>query len=100
VRGQGCSPRSGARVVRRRDFREDEFGPTADEFDVGRSPNHHLAFGFGTHFCLGAALARLEARILFEELLDRHSTIELVAPVRRNPSHLIAGVLEATFSFG
>jgi cytochrome P450 len=82
------------------DFDEDEFGPDADAFDVGRSPNHHLAFGFGTHFCLGAALARLEARILFEELLARYSHVELVAPVRRNPSHLIAGVLEATFAFG
>jgi len=81
-------------------FDEDEFGPTAGQFDVGRNPNHHLAFGFGTHFCLGAALARLEARILFEELLERFAQLELVAPVRRNPSHLIAGVLEATFAFG
>jgi cytochrome P450 len=81
------------------DFDEDEFGPDADRFDVGRDPNHHLAFGFGTHFCLGAALARLETRILFEELLDRYTHVELTAPVRRNPSHLIAGVLEATFLF-
>jgi cytochrome P450 len=82
------------------DFDEDEFGPTADRFDVGRDPNHHLAFGFGTHFCLGAALARLEARILFEELATRFATIELAAPVRRNPSHLLAGVLEATVVLG
>jgi cytochrome P450 len=82
------------------DFDEDEFGPTADRFDVGRDPNHHLAFGFGTHFCLGAALARLEARILFEELARRAPTIELAAPVRRNPSHLLAGVLEATVVLG
>jgi cytochrome P450 len=81
------------------DFDEDEFGPDADRFDVGRHPNHHLAFGFGTHFCLGAALARLEARILFEELVDRYTAVALTAPVRRNPSHLIAGVLEATFVF-
>jgi hypothetical protein len=47
-----------------------------------------------------AALARLETRILFEALLDRYSRVELVAPIRRNPSHLIAGVLEATFAFG
>jgi cytochrome P450 family 142 subfamily A polypeptide 1 len=40
-------------------------------FDVGRDPNPHVAFGFGTHFCLGAALARLEIRVLFEELLPR-----------------------------
>jgi cytochrome P450 len=78
------------------DFDEDEFGPTADRFDVGRNPNHHLAFGFGTHFCLGAALARLEARIVFEELATRFTTIQPVGPARRNPSHLLAGVLEAT----
>jgi cytochrome P450 family 142 subfamily A polypeptide 1 len=40
-----------------------------DRFDVTRRHNHHVAFGFGTHFCLGANLARLELRILFEELL-------------------------------
>ena len=40
-------------------------------FDVGRRHNHHVAFGFGTHFCLGASLARLEIRVMFEELLRR-----------------------------
>jgi cholest-4-en-3-one 26-monooxygenase len=42
-----------------------------DEFDVTRERNHHVAFGFGTHVCLGAALARLELRVLFEKLLNR-----------------------------
>jgi cholest-4-en-3-one 26-monooxygenase len=42
-----------------------------DRFDVARTPNDHLAFGFGPHYCLGAALAQLEARVLFEELLRR-----------------------------
>ncbi|XRQ06759.1 cytochrome P450 [Actinomadura welshii] len=46
-------------------------------FDVGRDPNKHLAFGFGVHYCLGAALARIEVRAFFEELLPRLNSIEL-----------------------
>ncbi|MFI0406314.1 cytochrome P450 [Actinomadura sp. 3N508] len=46
-------------------------------FDVGRDPNKHLAFGFGVHYCLGAALARVELRAFFEELLPRLESIEL-----------------------
>jgi len=42
-----------------------------DVFDVQRSHNHHVAFGFGTHFCLGSSLARIEIRVMFEELLRR-----------------------------
>jgi cytochrome P450 len=71
---------------------EAAFGPTADEFDIARSPNPQLAFGFGAHFCLGAALARLEVRIVLEELLDRYRTIELAGPVERLPNVSIAGI--------
>ncbi|MFF1450298.1 cytochrome P450 [Streptomyces sp. NPDC058274] len=46
-------------------------------FDVGRDPNKHLAFGFGVHYCLGAALARIEIRSLFAELLPRLESVEL-----------------------
>lgn len=46
-------------------------------FDVRRDPNPHLAFGHGVHFCLGAGLARLEMRVLFEELLPRVGSVEL-----------------------
>jgi cytochrome P450 family 142 subfamily A polypeptide 1 len=51
--------------------RDERVFESPDTFDVTRRHNHHVAFGFGTHFCLGANLARLELRILFEELLRR-----------------------------
>jgi cytochrome P450 family 142 subfamily A polypeptide 1 len=59
-----------------------------DTLDVTRQHNHHVAFGFGTHFCLGASLARLELRVMFEELLRRMPDMELVqgATPRRLPS--------------
>jgi cytochrome P450 len=46
-------------------------------FDVGRSPNKHLSFGFGVHYCLGAMLARMEVKALFAELVPRLRHIEL-----------------------
>jgi len=74
----------------------EEFGPTADRFDVGRSPNHHVAFGFGAHFCLGAALARLEVAAVLDALLDRGVTrLELAGPVGRSVSNIIAGTTVA-----
>jgi cytochrome P450 len=51
--------------------------PDPYRFDVGRSPNEHLAFGFGAHFCLGAQLARMEIRALLSELVPRLRSIEL-----------------------
>ena len=50
-----------------------------DQLDVRRSPNPHLAFGFGPHFCLGASLARLELKVMFEELLHRLPDIHLAS---------------------
>jgi cytochrome P450 len=67
------------------------FGLTADRFDIGRSPNPHLAFGHGAHYCIGAALARLEIRIVLEELASRFSTITPAGEVRRTMSSIIAG---------
>jgi len=49
-----------------------------ERFDVTRTPNHHLAFGFGTHFCLGAALARLEIKLFFEEFVRRVREMRVV----------------------
>jgi len=76
-----------------------EFGDSADLFDVGRTPNHHLAFGFGTHFCLGAALARIEIRVVLEALLAQGRMPSLVGDVRYSPSQIIAGVEFAEVQF-
>ncbi len=51
--------------------RDERHFPDAERFDVRRDIDHHLAFGYGIHFCLGAALARLEGRIVLDELLNR-----------------------------
>lgn len=74
---------------------EAEFGPAADRFDVGRSPNHHVALGHGPHFCLGAALARLELTAVLDGVCDRWTRIELAGPVRRSGSSIIAGITSA-----
>ncbi len=50
---------------------EREYGPTAGEFDIRRRAERHLAFGYGAHFCLGAALARMESKVALEEILRR-----------------------------
>ncbi len=64
-----------------------------ERFDITRSPNPHMAFGGGgPHFCLGASLARLEIRIMFEELLKRLPDIELDGPVQRLRSNFINGI--------
>jgi cytochrome P450 len=57
--------------------RDEEVFTDPFRFDVGRDPNRHLAFGFGAHYCLGAALAKLETRALFAELLSRVESVEL-----------------------
>ncbi len=75
------------------------FGSGADRLDVGRQPNPHVAFGFGPHFCLGAALARLEIRIVLEELTGRFATLEPAGEVTRAPSPVIAGVTAAPLRF-
>jgi cytochrome P450 PksS len=62
--------------------RDPEHFPDPDRFDVGRSPNRHIAFGGGIHFCLGAMLARIEAAIAFSTLLRRLPRIELAVSPR------------------
>jgi cytochrome P450 len=72
---------------------DEEVFPDADRFDVGRDPNPHMAFGSGgPHVCLGAHLARLEVRVMFEELIPRLANLEITGPVERLRSNFINGI--------
>jgi len=72
--------------------RDEEIFLNPDTFDVGRDPNDHLALAHGEHFCLGAHLARLEIRLVFEEILDRISDVELNGKVEWLASNLMHGI--------
>jgi cytochrome P450 len=72
--------------------RDEDVFPDADRFDIARSPNDHLAFGIGEHFCLGAGFARLELKVLFEELFGRYPDVEMAGPPERLRSTFIGGI--------
>jgi len=61
-------------------------------FDIARSPNRHVAFGFGVHVCLGASLARMEMRLAFAELLARVETFTPEGPIEWMPSNRLLGI--------
>jgi cytochrome P450 len=71
---------------------EDVIGETAQEFDIYRSPNQHLSFGYAQHFCLGVHLARLEGRVFFDELFKTFLSIEQTGPAKRIRSNLNNGL--------
>ncbi|MGE2737107.1 cytochrome P450 [Mycolicibacterium vaccae] len=72
----------------------------ADSFDIARKPNPHLGFGQGVHYCLGANLARLELRVIFEELLGRYASVGLAAPVEWTRSNRHTGIRHLVVEFG
>jgi cytochrome P450 len=79
--------------------RDADVFPEPDRFDIRRSPNEHLAFGIGEHFCLGANLARLELNVIFEEMLPRLRNPRLVGKPRRLRSNFVNGVKEMRIAF-
>jgi cytochrome P450 len=72
--------------------RDEEVFTDPFRFDAGRDPNKHLAFGFGVHYCLGAALARIETRALFAELLPRLESIELAGRPEWTATTFVGGL--------
>jgi cytochrome P450 len=90
----GCSISAGEKVQiwEGSANRDSSVFEAADTFDVTRKPNPHLGFGQGVHYCLGANLARLELRVLFEELLTRFSSFALVKPVEWTRSNRHTGI--------
>jgi cytochrome P450 len=83
--------------------RDEDVFENAFRFDVGRDPNYHVGFGLGTHFCLGANLARLEIRVMFEEILERYERFELTGPLAWTNNNRLLSLTELpvrTFSPG
>ena len=72
--------------------RDEEVFEDPFRFDVGRDPNKHLAFGYGVHFCLGAALARMEVNSFFTELLPRLKSIELTGAAEFVATTFVGGL--------
>jgi len=72
--------------------RDEHAFPNASRFDASRTPNPHLGFGQGIHFCLGAHLARLEVRAFFEEAFRRYGRMEVLGPAVRESSNWFRGV--------
>ena len=71
--------------------RDEDVFDHADTFDVGRSPNRHLGFGFGAHYCLGTHLAKLEGQALYRELIPRLRSIDLAGEVSYMQTVFVGG---------
>jgi len=79
--------------------RDEDVFSNADTFDIDRTPNRQLAFGNGAHLCLGQHLARLEMRILFEELLPRLKSVSLDGEPRYSESFFVSGLKALPIKF-
>jgi cytochrome P450 len=79
--------------------RDEEVFPNSDTFDIDRTPNRQLAFGYGAHLCLGQHLARLEMRILFEELLPKLKNVRLDGEARYIESWFVNGLKALPIAF-
>ncbi len=73
--------------------RDDRHFPKGEHFDIDRDTQGHLGFGFGNHFCLGASLARVQARLAFEAILERLPGLRPASdePIQRHGALLVRG---------
>jgi len=72
--------------------RDEDIFDNADQFDITRNPNHHIAFGFGAHFCLGVHLAKLETKCLLREFAKRIDSFEVAGQVDYLRSSFVGGI--------
>ena len=79
--------------------RDPEVFEDPNRFDITRSPNPHLSFGIGEHYCLGANLARMQLRCIFREILTRMPDIGIAGPVRRERGALLDRIKEMPVRF-
>ena len=81
--------------------RDEEVFDDPERFDISRTPNDHIAFGFGTHFCLGNQLARMELRCMLEQIVTRMPDLHRVdtAPVKRRDANFVSGIESLDIEF-
>ena len=79
--------------------RDEDMFVAPDEFRIERKPNRHIAFGYGPHMCLGQHLAKLEMRILFDELLPHLESIELTEAPRYTKTNFVGGLKSMPVKF-
>jgi cytochrome P450 len=92
IRGQTVSPGEKVIMWYPSANRDEEVFEDPYRFDIERTPNEHLAFGIGEHFCLGAGFARKEVKVMFEELFDRYPEIRVTGEADRLRSTFINGI--------
>jgi cholest-4-en-3-one 26-monooxygenase len=99
IRGQGIEENAKLILWYPSANRDEDVFPAPQRFDIRRSPNEHVAFGYGEHYCLGANLARMELQEIFREIVTRIDGLERSAKPRRLRSNFINGVKEMRVEF-
>jgi cytochrome P450 len=79
--------------------RDEEVFPDAGRFHIDRAPNPHVTFSHARHFCIGSGLARLEMRVMFEEIIRRMSDLELAGPVEWLRTNFNCGIKHLPIRF-